>query len=47
MLLKLDSPKKNEESNVSGHIMLSYSWSANKDLVVAFGKKLKEMGYDV
>ena len=29
------------------HIMLSYSWKAKKDLVVEFGKKLREAGYDV
>jgi hypothetical protein len=29
------------------HVMLSYSWSANKSLVIGFGNKLKEMGYDV
>jgi hypothetical protein len=29
------------------HVMLSYSRSTSKDLVVAFGKKLKDMGYDV
>jgi hypothetical protein len=53
LLAKLDPPDlKREESLavdvvVAHHIMLSYSWSANKDLVVAFGNKLKEMGYDV
>jgi hypothetical protein len=29
------------------HIMLSYSWSASKPLVVSLGNKLKEMGYDI
>jgi hypothetical protein len=51
LLSKLDPTKRKvvgESTAVDGqHIMLSYSWSANKDLVVAFGKKLKEMGYDV
>jgi hypothetical protein len=29
------------------HIMLSYSWSANKHLVIAVANKLREKGYDV
>jgi hypothetical protein len=29
------------------HIMLSYSWSANKHLVIAIGQRLREKGYDV
>jgi hypothetical protein len=51
LLSKLDPSKVQETGNSisigSQHIMLSYSWSANKDLVIAFGKKLREMGYDV
>jgi hypothetical protein len=51
LLSKLDPSKiqgtGNSMSVGSQHIMLSYSWSANKDLVIAFGKKLREMGYDV
>jgi hypothetical protein len=51
LLSKLDPSKVQETGNSmsvgSQHIMLSYSWSANKDLVIAFGKKLQEMGYDV
>jgi hypothetical protein len=29
------------------HIMLSYSWSKNKPHVIALGKKLRDLGYDV
>jgi hypothetical protein len=51
LLSKLDPPKVEGTGNSISigcqHIMLSYSWSANKDLVIAFGKKLQEMGYDV
>jgi hypothetical protein len=51
LLSKLDPPKVPEtDSGICvgcQHIMLSYSWSANKDLVIEFGKKLQEMGYDV
>jgi hypothetical protein len=51
LLSKLDPSKvQGTGSGISigsQHIMLSYSWSANKDLVIAFGKKLQEMGYDV
>jgi hypothetical protein len=39
-------PKTNKE-RPPRHIMLSYSWSANKPLVVSLGNKLKEMGYDI
>jgi hypothetical protein len=42
-----DGIRKELSDTVAQHVMLSYSWSANKDLVVAFGKKLREMGYDV
>jgi hypothetical protein len=42
---KLDSSEKKVELKAAAvlgqHIMLSYSWLANKDLVVAFGNKLK------
>jgi hypothetical protein len=48
------SQKKEEAKDVAAagrslqqHIMLSYCWAANKPLVVAFGRKLREMGYDV
>jgi hypothetical protein len=34
-------------SNQPMHIMLSYSWAANKNLVVKFGKRLQALGYDV
>jgi hypothetical protein len=51
LLVKLDPSKKQEDmksTHAGGqHVMLSYSWSANKDLVIAFGKNLREMGYDV
>jgi hypothetical protein len=51
LLSKLDPSKIQGSGNSMSvgcqHIMLSYSWSANKDLVIAFGKKLQEMGYDV
>jgi hypothetical protein len=51
LLSKLDPSKVQGTGNSisigSQHIMLSYSWSANKDLVIAFGKKLQEMGHDV
>jgi hypothetical protein len=51
LLSKLDHPKVQGTNNSMSigcqHVMLSYSWSANKDLVIAFGKKLQEMGYDV
>jgi hypothetical protein len=51
LLAKLDPSKKQEDMKSSHagaqHVMLSYSWSVNKDLVIAFGKKLREMGYDV
>jgi hypothetical protein len=43
-------PKASSEANKerpARHIMLSYSWSANKPLVVSLGNKLKEMGYDI
>jgi hypothetical protein len=43
-------PKASTEANKerpARHIMLSYSWSANKPLVVSLGNKLKEMGYDI
>jgi hypothetical protein len=29
------------------HIMLSYSWSKNKSHVIALGKKLREVGYEI
>eukprot|EP01041_Mallomonas_annulata_P005683 gene5683-11469_t len=33
--------------SLSTHVMLSYSWSVRKDLVTAFGKVLREKGYEV
>jgi hypothetical protein len=48
---KEDAIHANVEETVSSnqpmHIMLSYSWSANKNLVVKFGKRLQALGYDV
>jgi len=29
------------------HVMLSYAWSAKKDIVIEFGKQLKDLGYEV
>jgi hypothetical protein len=43
-------PKASTEANKERpprHIMLSYSWSANKPLVVSLCNRLKEMGYDI
>jgi hypothetical protein len=42
-----DQEKTDPISIMPKHIMLSYSWSANKHLVIAVGKMLREKGYDV
>jgi hypothetical protein len=34
-------------TRLSFHSMLSYCWSVNKPLVIALGKKLRDLGYDV
>jgi hypothetical protein len=41
------SPIKTLPSGRLQHIMLSYSWSKNKPHVIALGKKLRDLGYDV
>jgi hypothetical protein len=41
------SPSKPTIGGTQQHIMLSYSWSKNKPHVIALGKKLRDLGYDV
>jgi hypothetical protein len=41
------SPSKPTIVGTHLHIMLSYSWSKNKPHVIALGKKLRGLGYDV
>jgi hypothetical protein len=51
LLTRFEPPKKEilqiNQQTTARHIMLSYSWAANKQLVIAFGKKLKDLGYDI
>jgi hypothetical protein len=54
LLSKLSPPVDDEKGSkaflgesTAQHIMLSYSWSAGKQLVIEFGKKLKDLGFDV
>jgi hypothetical protein len=41
------SNKGSPTRTIPKHVMLSYSWSVNKHLVVAVAQKFREMGYDV
>jgi hypothetical protein len=40
-------PSNNTATTRPSHIMLSYAWGCNKNHVIALGKKLRELGYDV
>jgi hypothetical protein len=43
----LSAPDSSSLTPKPSHIMLSYAWGCNKNHVIALGKKLRELGYDV